>query len=102
LFADSSHFQKQLGENAARAIQRIGQRISAGNGVADAGDVGSDTAVRYIGFSLPGAADVDTGIGLDGQPVTEFGECLVRELWLEEHGNCPLSVVRRPSINLGR
>ena len=102
LLADVRHFEKQRRKHDTGASHRDGQAVSAGDGVADSHEVGMDPATGDLGLALPGAADIDAGIGLDGQAVTQLRQGFVRELWLKEHGGGPLSVVRDPSLNVSR
>ena len=95
LFADQGHFAKKWRKHVAGASQRHGQTVSLGNRVADLGEIRLQPAAGRFRLALPGAADVDAGVGLDRQAVAEIDERLVRELGLEAW----MSVVSRKSLS---
>ncbi len=80
-FADVDDLTKQRREELARACDGQRQRISTIDRVADVLKIAAHAWAGRLGLALPGAADVDARLGLDGQPMAEFTEVAGRESW---------------------
>ena len=65
--------------------RRDREAVAAVHGVADVLEVAADRAAGRFGLAFPGAADVDAGLGLDGQPMAELAQGVRGESGGEEH-----------------